>query len=329
MKVKALETDQPKTIIDIARLAGVSKSTVSRVLNNKGYVSEKSREKVLTVVESTGFMLNEAAKTLKTQKQDTIAVIIPRIESQSVSKMVQGINNALVGTNTNIVLGITNLDREKELYYLQYFSQQAVQGIIFMARTISKDHEAIIHKSQVPIIVLAQKTTITSSVSFDEVGAAKQVAQAMMNKHTTVGYVGVSTDDYAIGIERLAGVQAVAKEYGQEVVLELGGFKSQDGYEATKRLFARKPHLTAIIAATDSIAIGVITYLRERNITIGSDVAVAGFGDSQFAQLLQPQLASVYYPYVDAGEQAVKTLLAKNEQHHVLATQFITRASCE
>ncbi|MGL4953546.1 MAG: LacI family DNA-binding transcriptional regulator, partial [Culicoidibacterales bacterium] len=100
----------PKSIVEIAQLAGVSKSTVSRVLNNTGYVSEQSREKVLTVVRATGFMVNAAAKTLKTQRQDTIAVIIPRIESQAVAQMVKGINLELAETNTNIVLGITNLE---------------------------------------------------------------------------------------------------------------------------------------------------------------------------------------------------------------------------
>lgn len=321
---------KPKTIIDIATLAGVSKSTVSRVLNNTGYVSEKSRQKVVAVVEETGFMMNEAAKTLKTQRQDTIAVIIPRIESQSVSQMVQGMNEALAATPTNIVLGITNLDREKELYYLAYFSQQAVQGIIFMARDITPQHEIIIANSHVPIVVLAQKTTVTTSVAFDEIGGAKAVTRALLSKCQHLGYIGVSTDDYAIGIERLAGVQAVAKESNRELLFELGGFTSHDGYEATQRLLQRNPNLDGIIAATDSIALGVIDYLQEQNIEIGAEIAVAGFGDSEFAKLIRPKLASVHYPYVEAGRSAVaNVLMVQQPTQIILPTHFITRESCE
>lgn len=320
-----MKTEQPKTIIDIAKLAGVSKSTVSRVLNDTGYVSEKSRQKVLAVVAETGFMVNEAAKTLKTQRQDTIAVIIPRIESQAVAQMVQGINTALESTPINIVLGITNLEREKELYYLQYFSKQAVQGIIFMAREVSQEHEAIIQKSPVSIVILGQKATCTQSVAFDEVGGAREVATAMLQQCQHLGYIGVSTEDYAIGIERLAGVQAICKEQQQPFRMELSGFTSADGYEATKRLLARYPETSGIIAATDSIAFGVIEYVRQHQANIDHEITVAGFGDSQIAQVIQPPLSSVHYPYHDAGVQAVKCILEPGSKHLILPTHFITR----
>ncbi|MGL6008190.1 MAG: LacI family DNA-binding transcriptional regulator [Culicoidibacterales bacterium] len=320
----------PKSIVEIAQLAGVSKSTVSRVLNNTGYVSEQSREKVLTVVRATGFMVNAAAKTLKTQRQDTIAVIIPRIESQAVAQMVKGINLELAETNTNIVLGITNLEQEKELYYLQYFSQQGVQGIIFMARQITQAHEEIIRKSPVPIVILAQKADFTQSVAFDEFDGAKQVALALFERDDQVGYIGVSTDDYAIGIERLAGVQAAAKHKKKHLTFELGDFTARGGYQAAKRLLERKPQIRGIIAATDTIAVGVMEYLREQHIQIGPEIAVAAFGDSPFTDMIQPKLASVHYPYVEAGAIAVKRIFTPVQpQQTILLTHFITRASCK
>ncbi|MGL4623529.1 MAG: LacI family DNA-binding transcriptional regulator [Culicoidibacterales bacterium] len=325
-----MRNQTPKSIVEIAKLAGVSKSTVSRVLNQSGYVSEKSRLKVLEVVEATGFMVNEAAKTLKTQRQDTIAVVIPRIESQAVAQMVHGINLELNETNTNIVLGITNLDVEKELYYLNYFSRQGVQGIIFMARQITAEHEAIIRKSPVPVVILAQKADFTASVAFDEIDGAKQVANALFQRCEKIGYIGVSTDDYAIGIERLAGVQAAAKTNSHQLTLELADFTANGGYEATKRLLVRNPEIGGIIAATDTIAVGVIEYLREHKIVIGQEIAVAGFGDSPFALMIQPQLASVHYPYVEAGSLAVKRIFDESTPlQTVLPTYFITRASCE
>ncbi|MGL4952899.1 MAG: substrate-binding domain-containing protein, partial [Culicoidibacterales bacterium] len=142
--------------------------------------------------------------------------------------------------------------------------------------------------------------------------------------------IGVSTDDYAIGIERLAGVQAAAKHKKKHLTFELGDFTARGGYQAAKRLLERKPQIRGIIAATDTIAVGVMEYLREQHIQIGPEIAVAAFGDSPFTDMIQPKLASVHYPYVEAGAIAVKRIFTPVQpQQTILPTHFITRASCK
>ena len=153
-------------IIDIAKLAGVSKSTVSRYLNN-GYVSVESREKIKKVLEETGFTPQRQAKGMRTKKTNLIGVIVPKISSETPARVVEGITEVLSPNGYDILIANTNLSIEKELEYLNIFKSNQVDGIIFMATKVTDKHIEVIRDLEVPIVVVAQDIEKFPSVYFD------------------------------------------------------------------------------------------------------------------------------------------------------------------
>ena len=142
-------------IIDIAKLAGVSKSTVSRYLNN-GYVSVEARDKIKKVLDETGFTPQRQAKGMRTKKTNLIGVIVPKISSETPSRVVEGITEVLSPNGYDILIANTNLSIEKELEYLNIFKSNQVDGIIFMATKVIDEHIEVIKNLEVPIVVVAQ-----------------------------------------------------------------------------------------------------------------------------------------------------------------------------
>ena len=137
----------------IAELAGVSRTTISRYLNN-GYVSEKNREKIQKIIDETGYVPSSFAQTLRTKKTNLIGVILPKISSSTISRIVDGISTELKKDGYNVLLGNTDLDIEKEIDYLNIFKNNEVDGIIFLAKTISNRHLEIIENLKIPIVLL-------------------------------------------------------------------------------------------------------------------------------------------------------------------------------
>ena len=143
------------TIIEFAKIAGVSKSTVSRYFND-GYVSETAVEKIERAIKETGFRPQRQAQSMRTKKTNLIGVILPKISSSTISRIVDGISTELKKDGYNVLLGNTDLDIEKEIDYLNIFKNNEVDGIIFLAKTISNRHLEIIENLKIPIVIIGQ-----------------------------------------------------------------------------------------------------------------------------------------------------------------------------
>lgn len=152
------------TILDIAKMANVSRTTVSRVINNSGYVSEEVRERVMKVIKDTGYVPSQQAKSLRTKETKVIGVILPRISTETASKIVAGIDEVLSKEGYQILLATTNLQVEKEIEYLRLLVNRHVDGIIFVATNILPEVVEEIKQVQVPIIVVGQNMPDVSSV---------------------------------------------------------------------------------------------------------------------------------------------------------------------
>ena len=161
-------------IIDIAKLAGVSKSTVSRYLNN-GYVSVEAREKIKKVIDETGFTPQRQAKSMRTKKTNLIGVIVPKISTETPPRVVEGITEVLSPNGYDVLIANTNLSIEKEFEYLNIFKKNQVDGIIFMATKITEKHIKVMDKLDVPIVVVAQNIDNYPSVYHDDFNAAKDM----------------------------------------------------------------------------------------------------------------------------------------------------------
>ena len=299
-------------IIDIAKLAGVSKSTVSRYLNN-GYVSIEARDKIKKVLDETGFTPQRQAKGMRTKKTNLIGVIVPKISSETPARVVEGITEILSPNGYDILIANTNLSIEKELEYLNIFKANQVDGIIFMATKVTERHIEVMNNLEVPIVVVAQDIEGFSSVFFNEYDATRDITNYLIEKgHNKLAYIGVYEEDKAVGLYRKEAYIETLKENNIDIVeeyIKIGNFSEESGYELAKEIIENGNIPTAIVAVTDNLALGAIEYLTDNNYRVPEDIAVVGMGDSKLSRVITPKLSTVHYHYKTAGRKSAEIIL--------------------
>ena len=300
------------TIRDIARLAGVSTAAVSRYFNN-GYVSEEKREAIRRAVEATGYRPSLQAQTLRTRRTKLVGVVIPRIDSSSISRIVTGILGVTEQNGYQILLADTLNDNLKELEYLSLFREKRVDGLILAGTHFTEEHIRVMKQSEVPVVIVGQKLDGFCCVHHDDYHAERDMTAMLLHKGCRKPvYIGVTPEDVAVGQMRLAGFQDAVREAGQPHLAErftLADFHMESGYAAMEKLAARYPDLDAVIAATDTIASGAMRYLRETGKRIPEDVMAAGQGDSVLSRVTWPELTTIRYYYEESGRKAAGMLL--------------------
>lgn len=298
-------------INEIAKIAGVSRATVSRYLNH-GYVSEEKREQIRKVIEETGYKPSVQAQMLRTKKTRLIGVIIPKINSESIGHMVSGISEVLSKEGFQLLLANTDNNEKEELKYLKLFAENQVDGIILIGTVFTKEHRSLLKAMKVPVVILGQRLPGYSSVSYDDYGAARELTQRLLDTGKMLGYIGVNVKDEAAGLGRRNGFLAAAAERKAAVpegrMLE-SPFTMEGGYEKMKQLYEEYPDIGAVFCATDTIAVGAMTYLHEQGKRIPEDVALAGIGDSAITRAVIPKLTTVHYYYRTSGIEAANMLV--------------------
>lgn len=305
------------TIAEIAARAGVSKAAVSRYLNN-GYVSSEKRQAIRQVIEETGYVPSQQAQTLRTGKSRMIGVVVPRIDSESISRVVAGISRVLEEHGYRLLLANTDNRIEKELEYLEVFRSGNVDGVILVATMLSAAHRKALAALGVPVVLVGQQMEGLSCVFHDDRGAARAMTELLLRKGCrTVGYIGVTPRDKAAGAARRAGYQDALHAAGQEADpawMEQSDFSIDGGYAAAGRLLARVSQIDGIFCATDSIAIGAKKQIEEQGKQVPEQIALVGIGHSRMSALVRPRLATAHYYYQTSGEEASRTLLEIIEQ---------------
>ena len=305
------------TISEIAKMAGVSPAAVSRYLN-RGYISAEKTERIREVIERTGYVPSAQARTLRTKKTMVIGVILPKIDSESVSRMVSGISQELSTAGYELLLASTANSPDKEMGYLKMFDHSRVDGIIFIATMMTPEHEEVLKELKVPVVMVGQEETYISCIYHDDFGAAKALTKCLLSgPHRCPGYIGVTTRDKAAGLSRLRGFEAALKEEGlsiQERAMVTGEFTIESGYECAKKLLKQAPDTNTIFCATDTIAVGALTYLKEAKKRIPEDVSIGGIGHTKMSRVVTPSLTTVHFYYKTAGIEAAKMLLEKLEK---------------
>lgn len=305
------------TIAEIASRAGVSKAAVSRYLNN-GYVSSEKREAIRRVIEETGYVPSQQAQTLRTGKSRMVGVIVPCIDSESISRVVAGISKVLEAQGYRLLLANTDNNIQKELEYLEVFRSGNVDGVILVATILSAAHRQAFGALGCPAVLAGQRMEGMSCVYHDDQGAAAAVTGLLLQGgRRRIGYIGVTPRDKAAGAARRAGWQEAMRAAGQEADpawMEQSDFSIDGGYAAAERLLARVPEIEGLFCATDSIAIGAKKWLEEHGRRIPADIALAGIGHSRLSELVCPKLATAHYYYQASGEEAARDLLEIIEQ---------------
>lgn len=299
------------TINEIAELAGVSRATVSRYLN-QGYVSEEKRERIRKVIDETGYQPSTQAQMLRTRKTKLIGVIIPKIDSHTISRMVGGISLVLAKRGYQLLLANTENNEQEELKYLKLFRENHVDGVILTGTIFTNKHRQVLKNYQVPIVILGQHLAGYSCVYQDDFQASRELASRMLKRCSCLCYAGVTLQDEAVGRGRQEGFWTALREAGREVDESLvaeASFQVESGKQAAKELLQRHPEMDGLLCATDDIAVGAILFLKHQGKRVPEDIRVAGFGDTQITQIVEPNLTTVHYYYKTSGEEAARLLL--------------------
>ena len=203
-------------INEIARLAGVSRATVSRYLNN-GYVSEEKKKVIRQVIEETGYQPSSQAQMLRTKKTKLVGVILPKINSNTISREVAGISDILTKKGYQIILANTNNDIEEELKYLSLFKDNQVDGVIFIATILTQKHKKMLKEYKVPIVLLGQLLEGYPCIYQDDYKAAAKLTEQMAESGKHFGYITVTDQDEAVGQRRRAGVEETLQKLEKEL----------------------------------------------------------------------------------------------------------------
>lgn len=307
-------------INEIARLAGVSRATVSRYLND-GYVSEEKRERIKKVIEETGYQPSSQAQMLRTKKTRLVGVILPKINSDTVSRMVAGISDVLSRSGYQLLLANTNNDLEEELKYLKVFKDNHVDGILFIGTIFTAKHKKLLRECKVPLVILGQRLEGYSCVFHDDYHASRQMTELLMEKGKIPGFIGVTTRDEAAGFSRKKGFEAALRSkeipFGQEQMVE-AGFDIASGYQKMKELLKQVPDVDSVFCATDNIAIGAMMYLKEIGKSIPKDIQLAGIGDTPQSRIVTPRLSTVHFYYKTSGMEAASMLVERMESEQAV-----------
>ncbi|TDL32654.1 LacI family transcriptional regulator [Jeotgalibacillus sp. S-D1] len=304
------------TINDIAKMANVSRTTVSRVLNN-GYASEDVRKRIMRVVEETGYIPSLSAKSLRTKKSGVIGVILPKISTETASRVVSGINEVVAKKDFQILLTDTELDKQKEIDYIRLLQSRHVDGIILLATNVNKQLTDTIEAAGLPFISLGQDLPGVTSIVYDDYHAASDVINMLVShNHQKIAFIGVGEEDPSVGKLRRMGYLDTLTKYNLSIKEEWmaeGDFSIESGYECAKKIIKNSEGElpSAIFAVTDRMAIGAMEYLREQGFNIPDDIAVAGIGASTMSKHISPSLTTVDYFNKEAGEKAAQLLLAQ------------------
>lgn len=301
-------------INEIANLAGVSRATVSRYLNN-GYVSQDKKNKIQKVIDETGYKPSSYAQTLRNKKTNLIGVIIPKINSDSISRIVSGISHVLSSQNYRLLLACTENHEDKELEYLNIFRDNHVDGIILLGTIFTKEHMNALKQLAVPIVIIGQNIPNYTCVYHEDFNAAKELTASLIPQGKKFGYLCVNIKDIAVGQNRRDGFCKAFEEAGisKEAYFvsdcSVTGFTIETGYQQAKSILLAHPDLDTLICATDTLALGAMNYLREQNIRIPEQIQVAGLNDSVVSHVASPSLTTVHFYYEEAGKKAADSLI--------------------
>lgn len=318
------------TINEIAKMAEVSRSTVSRVLNDSGYVSTEARERVEKVISDTGYRPSEHAKSLRTKKTKVIGVIVPTIRTETTSRLVAGMDNELSAIGYQILLANTNLDKLKEIEYVQLLKVRQVDGIILVATNVNKELVKQLKKLEVPIVVIGQEIDGFSNILYNDYQAARDITEYLIEKgHKRISFIGVDESDRAVGYLRKKAFLNVMEEQDlpiEQTWISKGIFNIHSGYLSMEQILTTSKQLpTALFAVTDRLALGAMQYLKEKGYRVPEDMAIIGIGASEVSEHVTPPLTTMDYQNEVAGQEAAKLMLDQlSKKEHVCKKKLLS-----
>lgn len=306
-----------KNITDIAKLAGVAKSTVSRFLNG-GSVSEKTKRKIEVVIKEENFSPNTFARSLKAKTTNLIGVIVPRLDSFAASKTLIGIDNSLRKNGYQMLVANADQSQEIEMEAIENFVKQKVAGILLLSTKLTEQHQTILSTLQIPVLFVGQQYEGQYCLIHNDFEAAFELGSYILSQgHRHIAYLGVAEDDVSVGIKRKQGFQKAVETLHPpcKVTYYETTFHMKDAMKQVE-VILKNNCPTIIVCATDNIAIGAIKVIHKSNLSVPADISVTGFGGYDICEMIHPSLTTVSFDYHYAGTIAATSIikLVKNQE---------------
>jgi len=308
------------TLSDVAKRAGVSSKTVSRVVNNQGEVSKETRERILAVIQETGYHPNLFARGLVNQRSYTLAIVSWNLDKYSPSRFVMGVEKEADEQGYSILLTLFRRSKRENIdAFLNSLVARQVDGIIWQAPRVSNNLDWIIPERLAhlpPIVLNGLPNPYVNTVSMDNHHGALIATRHLIEQ----GWkrIGVITGriEYVMSSERLRGWQDALREAGREPDFELvtsGDWSGESGAQAMEELLRQHPDLDAVFVSDDSAAIGVLHAARQAGRVVGYDLGVVGFDGQPEAAYYHPPLTTISQPIFELGRSAVQSLVRRIE----------------
>ena len=326
------------TIKDVARAAKVSVATVSRTLNGSGPVREETGRRVRDVVQRLKYVPHTGARSLITNRTDTLGVVLPALYGEFFSEVIRGMDESAQRHGFHLLISSSHADKH-EVEGAMRAMRGRVDGVIVMFPDLDAESFENIPKT-LPLVRLCSPTkrNTVDSLTIDNCrGAREMVRHLIALGHRQIAMIKGPARNYDAA-ERLRGYRLALDEVGIKPLKDLerdGDFTEAGGYRAALELLALEARPTAIFAANDSMAIGALSVLREANVKVPDDIALAGFDDIPLARYMDPPLASVRVPLSEIGERAVEMLVhgITHSNDHIrqklrVRTELVIRRSC-
>ena len=298
------------TIVDIARMAGVGSTTVSRYFNG-GNLKKATYDKIKKVVDEYNYTPNTFAKALKSNDSKIVGVIVPTLSSYISSRTLEYIDKKLKENNYETLIMSSNFDVDRQLEYLNKLARLNVDGIILLPTVMNKEYEKTIKSISVPVVMLGQEGEYTYSVEYNDFNAARDLTNYVLaNGHKKIAYLGVSEEDIAVGYYRKLGVVRTLEKYGLSPKnILISSFGMEEAYDVVKENIEKLKDDSCLICATDNLAYGAMKALEEEGLSVGENYSVAAFGDYTSSALLKSPLTTIKFDLKDAAKQTVSMLL--------------------
>jgi len=306
----------PVTIHDVAREAGVSHTTVSRALNNKGELSPETRARILAVAERLHYVPSSVARALASGTTKTLGLIITNSASPVYAAVVRAIEGAAHAVGYGLLLCNSAGSQDQALRCLAMLQSKQVDGLILAPTQTDRRDIAMLQRSGIPFVLLLRyfSDLETDYVVMDNVEAGYLVTDHLLQRgHRQIGHIaGPAHISSAQG--RLAGykraLEACGLSYDQNLVCH-ADFTMDGGYQAARQLLSLPQRPTAIFAATDMQAVGVLKVAKELDLAVPGDLALAGGDDIELAEYLEVPLTSFSQPSDEIGAHVVEILMTR------------------
>lgn len=303
------------TMLDIAKIAGVSKATVSMVLSKRdNSISEDTRNKVLTLAKEMNYIPNSLARSLSTKRTDTIGIILPDITNPFFSSIARAIEDEASLLGYNVIFCNTDSEINKEEKYIKLLISKLVDGVIFIAGGESEYSVKMLKDNNIPFVLVDRYIDTHEEeygvYALNREGVLQGIEYLYNNGNRRIAFVK-GPKNLEISRQRLAGYEYSMNKYGiyDENLIFEGDFTIDGGIKATKNILESIREIDAIFYCNDTMALGGIKVLLKRGFRVPEDIRVLGFDNIEISEIFEPELTTISQPIYEMGKQSCKLLI--------------------